>query len=90
MKRVYKPYQFLPIHSLKVKWLRHNGHKISKWERYFLKDIKRKTKLSVKQLEKIDEIYRLVRKGAERYIGQEHYVSECSVSDYAYIHDFDK
>ena len=92
MSDVCKPHLLLPVHRLKIKWLRHNGHKISKWERCFLKDVKNKKKLSIKQVGKINEIYNFVRfSDVIRYIGSEHYNGEYfGLSDYAYIHDFDR
>ena len=90
MNYTYKSHLLLPIHKLKIKWLRHRGHKLSKWEHSFLKDIKHKQKLTLKQFNKINEIYTQVRKDVPRYIGCEHYKPEYDVSEYAEIHNFDK
>lgn len=87
MKRCF---DLLPVYRLKIKWLLHKGSKLSKWERKFLKSMYRhKNQLvTVKQMDKIDEIYHLVRDGKFRYIGQEHYNYDYGIGEYAYLHDF--
>lgn len=83
---VYKPFQFMLIDLLKVKWMRHYQQEfdLSSWERQFLKDIKRKTKLSIKQKDKIDEMYLRYRHGKRTY------QPIVDMGDYDYAHNFDR
>lgn len=57
------------IHKLKIKWLRCFQQKmcLSCWEMKFLKSIKNKTRLTFKQLSKINEIYDYHRHGILPY-----------------------